>query len=157
MAAAGLRAGLVGGERRFSYPFARRWSFLLLALANIPVAYLALSAPLVGPGLGWVVDVLCVNILLGPLGIQLVRLAREMDVTVTDAAVCGATFFGRRVCLGWAEVGHVVRVTQPLRGGAILVVSRSGGGRICFAETIGGAGELLEIIKERTHDCELRL
>ena len=147
----------VAAEKTFGYAFPRRWAFLLLAAANLPVVYLALNSSLLGPELEWVIYLLCANIILGPLAIQLVRLARDMKVTVTERSLLGHNFFGRRVELGWGDIRRVVRVPLPLRGAAIVVFPRSGGERITFAESISGLKELLSLIEQRAGGCELSL
>lgn len=157
MAPAGLSPPVAAPQKSFGYPFTRRWSFLLLAVANVPVIYLALRVPLLDPGLEWVVYVLCANIFVGPLAIQMVRLSRNMDVTVSEAAISGKSFFGRQVTLGWDEIRKVVKVLMPLRGGTIVVFPRSGETRITFGESISGLEELLAIIRQRAQGSELKL
>lgn len=142
-------------QRIFAYPFARRWFFLLLAVANVPLVVLAANAPLLGPERQWVVYVLCANIIVAPLGIQLVRLARNMIVTVSEGAISGRSFFGREITLAWGDIRRVVRVLLPLRGATIVVVPRRGGAAITFGETIRGLDELLAIIRQRAKGCEL--
>jgi hypothetical protein len=135
--------------RTFGYPWVRRWAFLLLAAGNIPVVYLAVRVSLLGPDLDWVVYILCANIVLGPLGVQLVRLSREMIVTVNECGVSGRSFFGRQVDMPWPDVNGVFRVLLPMRVTAMVVVSRSGGEKITFGEAIDDVGDLLALIKER--------
>ncbi len=144
-------------EISFGYALSRRWVFLLLSLFNIPVSYLALRVSLLGDDLQWAVWVLCAYLIVGPLGIQFVRLGREMTITVSERTIAGTNYFGRRVEFGWGEVAEVARVFLPMRGAEIVVLPRSGGEKIVFAETIDDAAELLGLIKERARGCRLQL
>jgi hypothetical protein len=147
----------LGAEKTFGYAFPRRWAFLFLAVVNIPLVYLALRTSLLEPGLEWVVYILCANIILGPLAVQLVRLSRDMVVTVTERSICGRNFFGRRIKLGWGDIQKVVRIIPPLRGATIVVFPRSGDEKITFAESITGLEELLALIRQRAAGCEMKV
>ncbi|MFH0809485.1 MAG: hypothetical protein V2A77_03290 [Pseudomonadota bacterium] len=135
--------------RLFRYGPARRWGFLALAVGNVFLAAAALRLEPLGEGLRWLLYVLCANILLGPLLVQYIRLAREMEITVSADSVSGRNFFGRRVELCWDDVAELIRVTMPLRGATMVIVPRGGQEPITFAESIRHLDELLALIEER--------
>jgi hypothetical protein len=144
-----------GLNRTFSQPFLARWIFLMLSLGNVGLVALVLGRPLAWEGIDWLIYLLCLNIILLPLFVQLIRLDRHMTVSVTERYIRGRTFFGRVVEMDWEEVREVVRMQLPMREATLAVVSEGGaaGRRITFAETIEERDSLLRIIMDRAPNC----